>query len=60
MRAGFDSRRGEGAEVVQVFGDDRVDDVEVQAGVFMHGHIAKPDHPMQARREVGWENARGL
>lgn len=43
-----------------MFGDDRVDDVEIEAGVFAHGHIAEADHPLHARCEVGWENTCGL
>ena len=30
-----------------MFGDDRMDDVEDQPGVFMDGHVAKADHHMK-------------
>ena len=53
-------RRGEGAEVVQLFGDDGMDHIQVQAGVFMHGHIAEANHPLHAGRQLGWQNPGSL
>ena len=48
LRAGFDDGRGELAKVIQVFGDDRVHDVEIQAGIFVDGDIAEADHVLYA------------
>lgn len=46
-------RRGEGPEVVQLLGDDRMHDIQVQAGVFMHSHVAKADHSLHAAGQIG-------
>ena len=55
----YDSRR-ECAEIVQLFGDDGMDDIEIEAGVFVHGHIAEADHSLHVLSEFSWKNSGGL
>ena len=49
----FDDCRGERAEIVQLFRDNGPDYVEIQAGVFMHGYVAEPDHLLHSCGEIG-------
>lgn len=60
LRAGLHDRRGESAKVVELFRDDRMDDIEVEAGVFMHGHVAEADHSLELAGQLGREKFRLL
>ena len=60
LGARFHYRRGKRAEVVQLFGDDGLDHVQVQAGIFMHSDVAEADHALHASCEVGRKNSRRL
>lgn len=60
LRAGFDDGRGELMEVIEVFDDDRVHDVEIQAGVFVNGDITEADHALHACGQIGGKQACGL
>ncbi len=37
-----------------------MDYIQIQAGVFMHGHVAEADHVLHAGGQIGWDNARCL
>jgi arabinogalactan endo-1,4-beta-galactosidase len=50
----FDDCRGERSEILQLFGNDGVDYIQVQAGVFVYGHIAKADHVLHSGCQIGW------
>jgi hypothetical protein len=56
----FHDRRRECAEVAQLFGDDGLDHVQIQAGVFVHRHIAGADYSLHALSEASRKNASGL
>ena len=43
-----------------MFSDDCEDDVEIEAGVFVHGHVAEADHVLHAGGYVGGKNPCGL
>lgn len=47
-------------EVIEVFDDDRVHDVEIQAGVFVNGDITEADHALHACGQIGGKQACGL
>jgi hypothetical protein len=36
-----------------LFRDNGPDYIEIHAGVFMHGHVAKPDHLLHSCGEIG-------
>ena len=57
---GLHDRRGERAEVVQLFGDDGMDHIEIQTGVFMHGHVTEADHPLHVGHQLGRQNPGSL
>lgn len=46
LSASFHDGRGELAKVLQLFGDDRMDDIEIEGGIFMDGHVSKADHSL--------------
>ena len=56
----FDDCRGERSEILQLFGDNGVDHIQIQAGVFMHGNVAEPDHVLHSGCQIGWYDARCL
>jgi hypothetical protein len=47
----YDDRR-ECLKVVHLFGDDGTDNYKTEAGVFVHGHVAETNYPLQALCEV--------
>lgn len=47
-------------EVIQLFGDDGSDHVQIEAGVFMYSHVAKADHSLHAAGKVNRKNLRSL
>ena len=51
----FDDGWGEPAKVIEMFRDDRLDNIRVQASVFMHGHVAEADHPLESAGQLGRE-----
>ena len=52
--------RRERSEVVQLLGDDGLNDCQIQAGVFVKGDVAEADHPLHSGCEIGWQDAGGL
>jgi hypothetical protein len=43
-----------------MFSDDGLDDIQAQAGVFVHSHVAEAHHSLHSHRQIGWKNASGL
>ncbi len=56
----FDDCRGERSEILQLFGNDGVDHIQIQAGVFVHGYVAEADHVLHSGCQIGWYDARCL
>jgi hypothetical protein len=56
----FDDGRGERSEIAQLFGDNGVDHIQIQASVFVHGHVAEADHVLHSGCQIGWYDARCL
>lgn len=44
--------RGKCPEIVQLFGNDGLDYIEIQTGVFVHGYVAEADHPLHAGCQI--------
>lgn len=55
LRARLNDGRRKRTEVVQLFSDDGLDDIQIQAGVLVNSHIAEANHPLHAGGEVGWK-----
>lgn len=58
LGARFDNRRRERTEIVQLFGDDGVDDIKVEAGVFVNGHVVEADHPLPVQSLIRFKDYR--
>lgn len=46
------NRQGECAEVVQLLGDNGLDDVQIQAVVFVHGNVAEANYPLYSGSRI--------
>ncbi len=43
-----------------MLGDDGSHHIQIEAGVFMHGHVSKTDHSLHAVGKISRKNTRGL